>query len=396
VRSGTTGLADIDTCFLLCGILYAKQYFNGTNSDETSIRTMADAIINRVDWNWMAQGTNKDQLPGDWTPETGFSTIYWSGYSEGMIMYLLGLGAATNPLPASAWTYWTHSYRWITNYNSQGYLSFPPLFMYHFLQCWVDLRHVADAYMTSANSTYFENSRRMTLANRAYCINNPSNWPAYGSNCWGLTACQDANTNGLPGWANHGVPPDAGYVDDGTIAPAAAGGSIAFAPEYAVPCLRNMYDTYRTNIWIECGFCDAFNLRIPWFSTTAGNEEQAAYVIMIENYRTQKPWKLFAQNAEFQRGQQRAGFVPVPFVALNSPQPQPAQNRLKLTWPATTGRTYQVEYSPDLVNWFISPGGEVTATNATASWTDSGPPSTPFVPFTAPQQFYRVFQFGSP
>lgn len=201
---------------------------------------------------------------------------------------------------------------------------------------------------------------------------------------------------GLPSWSGHGVPPNSSYIDDGTIAPCVAGGAIAFAPEYAIPCLRNMYDTYRTNIWIECGFCDAFNLRVPWFAAKAGNEEQAAFVIMIENYRTQKPWKLFAQNAEFQRGQQRAGFVPVPYVAVNSPQPQPASNRLKLTWPATTGRTYQVEYSPDLVNWFISPGGAVTATNSTASWTDVGPSGTPALPLTAPQQFYRVFRFGSP
>jgi len=86
----------------------------------------------------------------------------------------------------------------------------------------------------------------------------------------------------------------------------------------------------------------------------------------------------------------------VPFVAVNAPQRQPAQNRLTLSWPATIGRTYQVEYSPDLVDWFISPGGEVATTNRIARWTDSGPPGTPFVPFTAPRQFYRVFQFGSP
>jgi len=255
------------------------------------------------------------------------------------------------------------------------------------------LRHSADAYMTNKNSTYFETTRHMIIAHRNYCTLNPSNWPAYGSNCWGFNVCQGPNTNGFPGWAGHGVPPSASEPDDGTIAPCVAAAGVAFAPEYAIPCLRNMYDTYRSNIWIECGFCDSFNLRVPWFAAKTGNEEQG-FVIMIENYRTQKPWKLFAQNAEFQRGQQRAGFVPVPYVALNSPQAQPASNRFTLTWPATTGRTYQVEYSSDLINWFISPGGSVKATNVTASWTDSGPPGTPSLPLTAPQQFYRVFRFG--
>ena len=401
LRNGTAELPDIDNSFLECGLLYAKQYFNSTNSDETSIRNKVDTLVNGVDWTWMAQGPNKDRMPGSWSPEValtnngnGFSSVNYSGYSEAMVMYQLGLGAATNPLPLSAWSYWTSTYRWITNYNTNGYLSFPSGYMYTFGQHWTDLRHSADPYMTNKNSTYFETARQMIIAHRNYCTLNPSNWPSYGSNCWGLNPSQDAGTMGLPSWSGHGVPPNSNYIDDGTIAPCVAGGAIAFAPEYAVPCLRNIYDTYRTNIWIECGFCDAFNLRVPWFSTTAGNEEQAAFVIMIENYRTQKPWKLFAQNAEFQRGQQRAGFVPVPYVTQNSPQAQPASNRFTLTWPATTGRTYQVEYSPDLINWFISPGGSVKATNGTASWTDSGPPGTPSVPLTGTQQFYRVFRFG--
>jgi hypothetical protein len=116
---------------------------------------------------------------------------------------------------------------------------------------------------------------------------------------------------------------------------------------------------------------------------------------MIENYRTQRPWRLFMQNAEIQRGLQQAGFVPLPLMALKL-QALPAQNVFNLTWDATAGRTYQVEYSTDLVSWFASPTGEVIATGPTASWTDSGPPDTVTIPFAVPQRFYRVFQFGSP
>ena len=32
---------------------------------------------------------------------------------------------------------------------------------------------------------YFENSRRATLANRAYAIANPHGWADYGENVWG-------------------------------------------------------------------------------------------------------------------------------------------------------------------------------------------------------------------
>ena len=69
---------------------------------------------------------------------------------------------------------------------------------------------------------------------------------------------------------------------------------------------------------------------------------------------------------------------------------------MSLAWDTTDGRTYQVEYSPDLNTWFASPTGEILAVGPTASWTDSGPPATTAAPFGVTQRFYRVFQFGAP
>ena len=384
MRAPNSELSSIDTTLLLSGILYAKQYFNGTNSDETSIRTMADAIFNRVDWNWMARGTNLVSM--GWFPSGSFIAGNWIGYDEGMILYLLGLGIATNPLPASAWTQWTSGYTWATYYG-ESFVPFPPLFGHEYSHCWVDFRHIGDSYMNSHSSTYFENSRRAALAQRAYCIANPAGRTGYSGTNWGLTAC-----DGPTGYAAHGAPP--ALNDDGTIAPTAVGGAMAFTPEYSLPTLRHFYD-FRRNIWTAYGFRDAFNLSQQWYGPDELGIDQGPIVIMIENYRTQRPWRLFMQNAEIQRGLQQAGFVPLPFMALKI-QALPAQNVFSLAWDASAGRTYQVEYSPDLVSWFASPTGEVIATGSTASWTDSGPPDTAAIPFAVPQRFYRVFQFGSP
>ena len=121
--------------------------------------------------------------------------------------------------------------------------------------------------------------------------------------------------------------------------------------------------------------------------------DQGPFVIMIENYRTQRVWQLFMQNAEVQRGLQRAGFVTLPYVSLNI-QPVPAQGSFNLSWKSSAGKYYQVEYSPDLFTWAASPGF-VQATNAgTFNWLDSGPPATGSAPATVPQRFYRVFQLG--
>jgi hypothetical protein len=385
LRAPGSELSSIDTTLLLSGILYSKQYFNGTNSDETSIRTMADAIFNRVDWNWMARGTNAVSM--GWFPSGSFIAGNWVGYDEGMILYLLGLGTATNPLPASAWNYWTSGYTWVTYYG-ESFVPFPPLFGHEYSHCWIDFRHIADAYMNSQSSTYFENSRRAALAQQSYCIANPLGWVGYSGNVWGLTAC-----DGPTGYNAHGAPP--ALNDDGTIAPTAPGGAMAFAPDISLPTLQYLYSHGRTALWTAYGFIDAFNQSVQWYDTDELGIDQGPIVIMIENYRTQRPWRLFMQNAEIQRGLQRAGFVSLPFVALRI-QALPVQNAVSLAWDASAGRTYQVEYSPDLITWFASPTGEVIATGPTASWTDSGPLDTAPMPFTVPQRFYRVFQFGSP
>jgi hypothetical protein len=242
--------------------------------------------------------------------------------------------------------------------------------------------------MNSENSTYFENSHRAALAQQSYCIANPLGWVGYGSNVWGLTASDDPS-----GYEAHGAPP--ALNDDGTIAPTAPGGAMAFAPDISLPTLEYLYSHGRTALWTAYGFRDAFNQSVQWYDTDELGIDQGPIVIMIENYRNQNVWRLFMQNAEIQRGLQQAGFVSLPFMPLTA-QAQPAQSTVTLTWAATSNRTYQVEYSTNLISWFTSPTGEVTATNAIASWTDTGPPGTLTVPFSDTARFYRVFQFGSP
>jgi hypothetical protein len=386
LRAGTPELSSIDTVLLLAGVLYAKQYFNGASADEASVRSLADAIFNRVNWTFMSQGT--DAVAMGWQPTTGFSTFgNWIGYNEAMILYCLGLGTATNPLPASAWSRWTSGYTWASNYG-QTYTPFPPLFVYQYSHCWVDFRHIADAYMNSHNCTYFENSRRASLAQVAYAVANPNHEVGYSSNVWGLTA-----SDGPSGYGVHGIPPNGS--DDGTITPSAAGGSIPFTPEYSLPTLRYFYSHYRRNIWTAYGFRDAFNLGVGWYDTDELGIDQGPIVIMIENYRTQKVWRMFMQNAEVQRGLQRAGFVPLPYMAL-SLQAVPAQGAINLDWNASAGRYYQVEYSPELVTWAASPGFVQATNNGPFNWLDIGPPLTVSPPLAAPQRFYRVFQLGSP
>ncbi|MGH7979932.1 MAG: glucoamylase family protein, partial [Limisphaerales bacterium] len=378
-RSGSSELSSIDTTFLLAGILYAKQYFNGTNATETNIRTLASAIFNRVNWLWFAPdipGTNAVRM--GWLPESGFSTYGdWQGYNEAMLLYLLGMGASSNSLPAACWSYWTSGYIWATYYG-ESYINFPPLYGYEYSHCWVDFRHVADAYMNAENTTYFQNSRRAALAQQAYCIADPGGWRGYGALFWGLTASDDPS-----GYAVHGAPP--AENDNGTLAPTAAGGAMAFAPEIALPTLEDIYNQGRTKVWTAFGFIDAFNFSANWYDTKELGIDQGPILISTENYRNQNVWRLFMRNPEIQRGLQQAGFVPLPFEHLGI-HAQQQQEMVTLTWPATVGRSYQVEYSTNLLYWYTSPT-QVTATNSIASWTDT---------LGTSQKYYQVFQYSTP
>jgi hypothetical protein len=398
LRSGTTELSSIDTALFLAGAIYVKQYFDRADSNEVSIRTLSEAIVDRVDWQWMTAGSSG--LSHGWRPESGFIPTRWIGYSEAMILYLLGLGAATNPLSSADWSTWTSGYRWQTNYG-EAFVNFPPLFGHQYSHVWVDFRHVADAYLRSKGITYFENSRRAALAQRNYGIANPGRFAGYSSNLWGLTASDGPGVAPYFAYVARGAPPSEN--DDGTIAPTAAGGSLPFAPEFALPTLRNFYDQFRTNIWTGYGFRDAFNLSAGWWGPHVIGIDQGPMLLMAENFRSGRVWEVFRRDPQIQRGLQAAGFVSGRFPPVGIHR-GPDPGTFAVSWSASTLQpAFQVEYSPNLRHWLISPADprRVDPTLAGAAgprfiWTDLGPPATLSLPQAAPFRFYRAFERPSP
>ncbi|MBI5463656.1 MAG: Tat pathway signal protein, partial [Ignavibacteriales bacterium] len=160
------------------------------------------------------------------------------GYNEGLFLPILALGSPTHPLPSFYYDGWLKTYRAETWYG-MTYFVFPPLFGHHYGQCWIDCRNIVDGKNKEFGITYFENSRRATLANRQYCIENPMKFKGYSDSLWGLTACDGPGKDGAKGYFARGAPNS--EIDDGTIAPTAAGGSISFTPKESIKALRTMY-----------------------------------------------------------------------------------------------------------------------------------------------------------
>jgi autotransporter-associated beta strand protein len=368
LRAGASELSTIDTALLMLGVIDAGQFFdNPTNIVEIQIRQFSAALLDRIDWSFALRASD-NTVTLQWTPEGGFGASGWTGYNEAACLYLLGLGAATNPLPAASWSAWTNGYLWSTFYGC-SYVTCAPLFTHQYSQTWIDFRGIADGYMRQRNSDYFENSRRATLAQQQYAIQNPLGYPNYGPYEWGLTACDgpDRTVNGIAYlyYAARGAP--VGF-DDGTIAPTAAGASLPFAPEICLPALRHLYDTYTTNIWTTEGFRDAYNIQAGnWFDDVAIGLDQGPLLIMIENYRTGSTWSRMLGSPILQRGLQRAGFTAPPPDRLQATGV--SSNQILLGWRdrAAFETGFQVEASTDGVNFATAAIVGAGLTNAAVS-----------------------------
>ena len=309
-------LSSIDTALLLAGVIDVREYFRSEDPAEREVRRLATRLLGRVDWRWMTDGAAS--LTMGWKPESGFLRSRWVGYNEAMILYVLGLGAlksesesagkaqatggAGRPLGADSWQAWTAGYTWRTN-QGFAYVPFEPLFGHQYSHGWIDFRGIADSWMRGQGIDYFENSRRATLAQQAYCAQNPGGFKDYSADIWGITAC-----DGPKGYGARGAPP--AFHDDGTLAPTAVGGSMPFAPTACLATLKAFHQRYRRELWTAYGFRDAFNPTVNWWGPDVLGIDQGILLIMIENHRTERVWKRFRNAPEIRRGLEQAGFAP--------------------------------------------------------------------------------------
>ena len=289
-------VSSIDTALLLAGALSVGRHFAGTE-----VERLAEEIYGRVDFPWMM--TDGDAKPDErtlsmgWTPQ-GFIKARWDGYSEHQILYVLGLGSPTHPLPPEAWRAWRRPDGPVTEASG-------PLFTHQYSQLWLDLRGRLDD-----GRDYFAQSVQATLLQRDAAIKAQGEFSTYGPSCWGWTAC-----DGPEGYRAYGAYPGR-PEHDGTIAPAAAGGSAAFTPGLSVEALRFMKERYGERIWGRYGFSDAFNADPRWKerfnadgvwrSPDVIGIDQGAILLAVENSRSERVWKTFMDSEHVRRALERA------------------------------------------------------------------------------------------
>jgi hypothetical protein len=320
LRSGArvwqSELSMIDTALLIAGALTAGSYFRADTPGEAELRAIADALYERVEWDW-AQPGGASIMQG-WKPESGFLHYGWEGYNEAIVLYVLALGSPTHPIAPGGYRAWTATYQW-ENLYGQDFLFAGPLFVHQFSHAWIDFRGIQDGFMREKRSDYFENSRRATAVQRDYARRNPLDFAGYGEDCWGLSA-GDGPSDDLPevanerrrlfGYAARGVPYG---PDDGTLAGWAPLASLPFAPDASLRAVRHM--SRRHPEMLSNGrFASGFNPSLAdadgraWVSAGHFGLDQGIVVLMIENHRTGMIWRLTRECAPIAAGLRRAGF----------------------------------------------------------------------------------------
>jgi hypothetical protein len=311
-------VSTIDSAFLFAGALTAATYFDRDTPDEIEIRNLANALYRRADWNWARNGG--PTLTHGWRPETGFIPHRYQGYDEGLLLYILGLGSPTHPLPTESYPAYCSTYQWKEIYGHELLYS-GPLFTHQLSHLWIDFRDIRDEFMRDHGSDYFVNSRHATFVQQEYAIRNPMNFVGYGEHCWGFTACDG------PGWVKrkvNGVEREFfDYTargapfgpDDGTVAPWVVVASLPFAPEIVIPTIRH-FAQMDLGMTGKYGFKPSFNQSFVaensqtgwWVTPYHFGIDQGPVVLMIENHRTGLLWNIMRRCQPIVAGLQRAGF----------------------------------------------------------------------------------------
>jgi hypothetical protein len=323
-------LSSVDTGLMILGALFAQSYFDRDDPVERRIREVADLLYRRIEWPWLQR--RGALISMGWFPEKGFIEHDWRGYNEAMLVYLLALGSPTHPVAPEAWAAWAETYdqSWGV-YRGEEHLGFAPLFGHQYSHAWIDFRGIRDAYMRRRGLDYFENSRRATLAQRAYAIANPMGWKGYDGDVWGLTACDGPqNTRQsyrgeqreFRGYSARGAALVHSF-DDGTLAPTAALASLPFAPEIVIPAAEAMHRRYGDDLYQRYGFLDSFNPSFEydvalitgrvepgkgWFASDYLGIDQGPILAMIANHRDGFVWEIMKRNPYIREGLRRAGF----------------------------------------------------------------------------------------
>ncbi|MCX5666736.1 MAG: Ig-like domain-containing protein, partial [Candidatus Omnitrophica bacterium] len=330
-------VSTIDTAILIAGALTAGDYFGG------DIKDKALRIYSNVNWSafldtnptvengFVVANQYYNQMYMEWKPEYAAldgqqnppaqdagRRSHWDYNSEGLLIYLL---AAVAPVDPAAPAGQKHNIppetfyairRELGNYGKDGSGNpmvksyFGALFTYQYTQAFFNFKDANNNALYDVQGVdWWENSVEATRANKRYCNDHAGSF-ANDMEMWGLTSGYVSGQT----YVTYGAYP-AGVVipskdvqgADGTVFPAAAGGSIAILPDECLRALDKMKDVYDSflgrGVWGDYGFANSFRINtgldnLHFISNYYCGIDMGITLVMAENNRTGLIWDHFS------------------------------------------------------------------------------------------------------
>ena len=294
----------VESCFLMQGLLCARQYLNRDNDAEKNLVESINALWEGMEFDWYTRG-GQDVIYWHWSPEYEWEMNFpLEGYNECLIVYVLAAASPTHTVPASCYHKgWARSGGIKSDAAPYGYplelkhngaeQTGGPLFWAHYSWIGLNPKGLKDQY-----ADYWNVVRNHAMSNYQYCVDNPKKYTGYGPDCWGLTASYS-----IEGYSAHSPGNDLGV-----ITPMAALSSFPYTPEQSMAALKGFY-ARGESIWGKYGFYDAFSPVSGWTLPRYLAIDQCTIAPMIENYRTGLLWNLFMSCPEVQQGLEKLGFT---------------------------------------------------------------------------------------
>ena len=290
----------VETAFLVQGLITVRQYLNANDPIESELIDKINILWSGVEWDWYRKN-NENRLFWHWSPEFQWEVnLPISGHNETLMTYILAASSPTHGIPKEVYEEGYAKSGNIVNGNTYYGHILPlgsalggPLFFTHYSFIGLDPRNLSDTY-----ASYWEQNVNHSKINYEYCIDNPQNYIAYSSDCWGLTASDNHE-----GYSAHSP-----TNDKGVITPTAAISSIPYTPSESLDALKFFYYILGDKLWGEYGFYDAFNPTEGWTASSYLAIDQGPIICMIENHRSGLLWDLFMSAPEIQNGLDILGF----------------------------------------------------------------------------------------
>src|SRR5579862_8602931 len=255
----------VESCYLLEGLLCARQFFKEGDVEEKKLAARIDALWRGVDFSWYRNG-GQNVLFWHWSPAVGWKKNFpVHGYNECLILYVMAASSPTSNIPTEVYTEgWAQrgDINKISFYHADTlHLHMQgdpphggPLFWAHYSYLGLDPHGLKDRY-----ADYWTEDSIQALINYKWCVDDPKKFAGYGENNWGLTASYSVR-----GYAAHA--PDQ-RNDLGVISPTAAISSLPYTPKQSMAAIRHWNAEMKNKLWGKYGFYDAFSETADWYPT---------------------------------------------------------------------------------------------------------------------------------